>query len=84
MPLILNRDMPVYQKLLAQRPEILADEASLQPQPVHSLLILNLMSDKIGTELQYLQALGSARQLIRVDFMRQTSFRSPNQDETYL
>lgn len=84
MPLLLNHDMPVYRALLAESPELLADERALQTQQVHNLLFLNLMSDKIGTELQYLRCLGAARQVIRVDFMRQVTYRSPTQDEAYL
>lgn len=84
MPLLLNHDMPVYRMLLAECPEILADEASARSEQVHDLLLLNLMSDKVGAELQYLRCLGSARQLIRVDFMRQDSFRSSARDDEYL
>lgn len=84
MPLILNHELPVYRILLEECPEILAEENSLQAEPVHNILLLNLMSDKIGTEVFYLRCLGAARQLIRVDFMRQVSYRSPNQDEAYL
>lgn len=84
MPLILNNNLPVYKLLLKKSPEVLAEAGSVQNEQIHDLLILNLMSDKIGTELQYLQCLGAARQFIRVDFMRQVSYRSSNQDETYL
>lgn len=84
MPLLLDHNLPAYQTLLADCPEILAEEGAPPSEPVHDLLILNLMSDKIGTELQYLHCFSTARQWIRVDFMRQDSYRSPSQDEAYL
>lgn len=84
MPLILNRDLPVYQMLLSENPKMLYDENLPQPEQVHDIVILNLMSDKIDTELQFLRCLGAVRQFIRVDFMRQVSYRSANQDEKYL
>ena len=84
MPLIINKDMPVYSVLRAQHPETLAQEGSYAPEDVLHLIVLNLMSDKINTELQYLRCLGTAKQYIHVEFMRQTAYRSARQDESYL
>lgn len=84
MPLILNHDLPVYRLLLEECPQLLADEGSVREEQIHELLLFNLMSDKIGTELQYLRCLGAARQYIRVDFLRQTSYRASGRDEEYL
>lgn len=84
MPLILNHNLPVYRLLLEESPELLAEEGSVPEEQVHDLLLFNLMADKVGTELQYLRCLGSARQYIRVDFLRQISYRSSKRDEAYL
>ena len=84
MPLIINKDMPVYSVLRTQHPETLAQEGSYAPEDVLHLVVLNLMSDKINTELQYLRCLGTAKQYIHVEFMRQTAYRSARQDESYL
>lgn len=84
MPLIINQDMPVYQTLRSECPELLAQEGGYREEDVHHLLLFNLMTDKIGTELQYLRCLGTARQIIRVEFLRQVSYRSKRQDEDYL
>lgn len=84
MPLILNHDLPVYTQLRAQCPEVLAEEGTYTEEQVHSLLLFNLMTDKIGTELQYLRCLGAARQFIRVEFLRQVTYRSQRQNEGYL
>lgn len=81
MPLIINREMPVYSLLRAECPQLLAEEAA---QPELSLLLFNLMSDKVGAELQYLRCLGTSRHLIRVEFLRQVTYRSPHQNEDYL
>ena len=82
MPQLLPKEMPVYGLLQKQDPSLLA--TTCQNTQVLRLLFLNLMSDKIGTELQYLRCLGTCPQQIQVDFMRQVSFRSANQDEAYL
>ena len=84
MPLIINKEMPVYQMLRAQHPETIAQEGSYQESDVVHLLLLNLMSDKIHTELQYLRCLGSSQRPIQVEFMRQITYRSIRQDEGYL
>lgn len=84
MPLIINKDMPVYTMLRAQHPETLAQEGSYRQEDVLHLVLLNLMSDKITTELQYLRCLGTSSQYIQVEFMRQTTYRSVRQDEGYL
>ena len=48
------------------------------------MLLFNLMTDKVGTEFQYLRCLGTARQFVRVEFLRQTTYRSQRQNEGYL
>lgn len=84
MPLILNKDMPVYGMLRAQHPETIAQEGSYRETDVLHVVLLNLMSDKIATELQYLRCLGTSPKYIHVEFMRQTTYRSMRQDEGYL
>lgn len=84
MPLILNKDLPVYTQLRAQCPEVLAEEGTYEEDEVLHLLLFNLMTDKVGTELQYLRCLGTARQFIQVEFLRQVTYRSQRQNEGYL
>lgn len=83
MPLIINKEMPVFRLLQAECPELLAEDAAPQENVIH-LLLFNLMSDKVGAELQYLRCLATAPQWIHVEFLRQVSYRSPRQDEDYL
>lgn len=81
MPLIINQNMPVYQLLQAENPALLATDT---PKNTIRLLLFNLMSDKINTELQYLRCLGKAKQHIHVEFLRQVSHTSGRQDVKYL
>ena len=81
MPLILDKTMPVYGLLQAETPSLLADHI---PDKVIHLLFFNLMSDKVHTELQYLRCLGTAKQYIQVEFLRQVSYTSAKQDAAYL
>lgn len=81
MPLIIDKTMPVYSLLQAENPNLLAEQ---EPKDTVRLLLFNLMSDKIHTELQYLRCLGTARQYIRVEFLRQISHTSARQDTAYL
>lgn len=81
MPLILNPELPVYKLLQEECPQVLTDDHG---QPSLHLLLLNLMSDKVGAELQYLRCLGTSPLSVRVDFLRQTTYRSANQNEDYL
>ena len=81
MPLILDKSMPVYSLLEAEDPTLLADH---MPDDTLHLLLFNLMSDKIQTELQYLRCLGTAKQYIHVEFLRQVSYTSARQDAAYL
>ena len=84
MPLILDKEMPVYRLLQQECPEALAIDSTYRESDVLHLLLLNLMSDKVGAELQYLRCLGTASQFIQVDFLRQVSYRSARQNEEYL
>lgn len=84
MPLIIDKEMPVYRLLESECPSALAREGTYREDDVLHLILLNLMSDKVGAELQYLRCLGTARQYIRVDFLRQITYRSKNQNEAYL
>lgn len=81
MPLILEKTMPVYGLLEAENPDLLAHQI---PDKVIHLLLFNLMSDKVHTELQYLRCLGTAKQYIQVEFLRQISYTSAKQDAAYL
>lgn len=81
MPLILNPELPVYKLLQEECPHVLTVDCG---QPALQLLLFNLMSDKVGAELQYLRCLGTSPLPIRVDFLRQTTYRSANQNEDYL
>lgn len=81
MPLILDKTMPIYSLLQREDPGLLADH--IPDHRVH-LLLFNLMSDKIQTELQYLRCLGTSKHYIQVEFLRQVSFTSPRQDVSYL
>lgn len=84
MPLILSQDLPVYALLKAEDPALLAPEDACPEEDVIQLLLFNLMSDKVGTELQYLRCLGTSPYYVKVEFLRQISYRSPNQKEDYL
>lgn len=50
MPLIINKEMPVYKKFKEKRPESLATEASNQGGKVIKILIFNLMKNKVEAE----------------------------------
>lgn len=84
MPLIIEREMPVYGLLREECPQVLAQPGTYREEDVLHLLLFNLMSDKTGAELQYLRCLGTAPQVIRVEFLRQVTYKSAHQDEAYL
>lgn len=84
MPLILNKDLPVYKLLKAEDPALLASEDACPKEDTIHLLLFNLMSDKVGAELQYLRCLGTSSHYVKVEFLRQISYRSAKQDEDYL
>lgn len=84
MPLILNKDLPVYKLLKEEDLALLAPEDSCPESGVIHLLLFNLMSDKVGAELQYLRCLGTSPHYIKVEFLRQITYRSAKQNEEYL
>ena len=84
MPLIINKEMPVYRLLQEECPQALAKDGAYREEDVLNIVLFNLMSDKVGAELQYLRCLGTAPQYIRVEFLRQVSYTSKRQNEEYL
>ena len=83
MPLIFNREMPVYKKFEEKRPECLATEEMGQDGKVIKLLFFNLMKNKAEAEEQFLRCLSNTKYTISVEFLRQTTYESES-DKEYL
>ena len=83
MPLIFNKEMPVYKKFEEKRPQCLATEELNQEGKVIRLLFFNLMKNKEEAEEQFLRCLSNTKYTISVEFLRQTTYESPN-DKDYL
>ena len=83
MPLIFNKEMPVYKKFQEKRPEILATEDLNQNGKIIRLLFFNLMKNKPEAEEQFLRCLSNTKYTISVEFLRQTAYESAS-DKEYL
>ena len=83
MPLIFNKEMPVYKKFEEKRPQTLATENPEQDGKVIRLLFFNLMKNKVEAEEQFLRCLSNTKHTISVEFLRQTTYESPS-DKEYL
>ena len=83
MPLIFNKEMPVYKKFEEKRPQSLATEELSQNGKVIRLLFFNLMKNKVEAEEQFLRCLSNTEYTISVEFLRQTTYESPS-DKEYL
>ena len=83
MPLIFNKEMPVYKKFEEKRPQCLSREDSNQDGKVIRLLFFNLMKNKAEAEEQFLRCLSNSKYTISVEFLRQTTYES-ERDKEYL
>ena len=83
MPLIFNKEMPVYKKFEEKRPQFLSREDSNQDGKVIRLLFFNLMKNKAEAEEQFLRCLSNSKYTISVEFLRQTTYES-ERDKEYL
>ena len=83
MPLIFNKEMPVYKKFEEKRPQCLVTEESIEDGNVIRLLFFNLMKNKVEAEEQFLRCLANSGYTISVEFLRQTAYESPS-DKDYL
>ena len=83
MPLIFNKEMPVYKKFEEKRPQCMATEEMVKDGNVIRLLFFNLMKNKEEAEEQFLRCLSNTEYTISVDFLRQTTYESPR-DKEYL
>lgn len=83
MPLIFNKDMPVYKKFEEKHPQSLAKENLSPDDKVIRLLFFNLMKNKIEAEEQFLRCLSNTGYTISVEFLRQTTYESAS-DKEYL
>lgn len=83
MPLIFNKEMPVYKKFEKVRPECLATEEQARDGKVIKLLFFNLMKNKIEAEEQFLRCLSNTKHTISVEFLRQSTYESAY-DKEYL
>lgn len=81
MPLIFNKEMPVYKKFQEKRPQCLEAEDACQEGKVIKLLFFNLMKNKVEAEEQFLRCLSNAKYTISVEFLRQTTYESATDKE---
>ena len=81
MPLIFNKEMPVYKKFQEKRPQSLATEDASQDGKVIKLLFFNLMKNKAEAEEQFLRCLSKTKYTISVEFLRQTTYESQRDKE---
>ena len=83
MPLIFNKEMPVYKKFEEKHPERLAGEDLTKDGKVIRLLFFNLMKNKEEAEEQFLRCLSTTKYTISVEFLKQKTYES-ERDKEYL
>ena len=85
MPIRLNDQMPVFQRLEAENIFVMREQrASTQDIRELHIAILNIMPNKIDTELQLLRLLSNTPLQVRITFVRLDSHRYKHTSEEYL
>ena len=85
MPIRINEEMPVVQKLKEEQIFVMPESrAAAQDIRELEIAILNIMPNKQDTELQLLRLLSNSPLQVRPTFLRLDTHRYKNTPESYL
>ena len=85
MPIVIDRNIPAYSVLNAERIFVMDSEraTSQDIRPIE-IAILNLMPTKIETETQFMRLLSNSPLQVNVTLIHTESYRSKNTEAEYL
>ena len=85
MPIVIDRDIPAYSILSAERIFVMDKErAGAQDIRPIEIAILNLMPTKKETETQFMRLLSNSPLQVNITLLRTASYRSKNTEAEYL
>jgi len=84
MPVIIPKDLPARNTLIQEDPGLVIDPEQAEGKPALDIAILNLMPQKITTEVQLLRVLGKSHYHVSITLMRMGSHQPKNTPIEYL